>query len=81
MAFLSQRFIWLAFVLALVILGLVLVSQSLKYHGRDVQIWFIRVNSNSLLALGALILAILLILVLLDFFVTSNQLLGPDFAF
>lgn len=69
------------FVLALGILGLVMVSQALKYHGRDVEIWFIRVNSNSLLALGALILAILLILVLLDYFVTANQLLGADFAF
>lgn len=69
------------FILALGILGLVLVSQGLKYHGRDVQILFIRVKSSSLLTVGALILAILLILVLLDYFVTSNQLLGVDFAF
>lgn len=68
------------FVLALGILGLVLVSQALKYHGRDVQILSIRVNSSSLLAVGAFILAILLILVLLDYFVFSNQLLGVPLA-
>lgn len=62
------------FILALGILGLVLVSQALKYHGRDVQILFIRVNSSSLLALGALILAFLLILVLLDYFASSSLL-------
>jgi hypothetical protein len=69
------------FILALGILGLVLVSQALKYHGRDVEILFIRVNSNSLVAVGALILAFLLILVLLDYFVMSNQLLGLPLAF
>jgi hypothetical protein len=68
-------------ILALGILGLVLVSQGLKYHGRDVQILTIRVKSSSLLAVGALILIILLTLILLDYFIMSNQLLGVDFDF
>ena len=60
------------FELTLAILGLVLINQGLRYHGQDIHLSFIRVRATFVLAVGAFILAGLLLLVFMDYFMTNG---------
>jgi hypothetical protein len=60
------------FELTLAILGLVLITQGLKYHGQDIHLSFIRVRATIVLAVGAFLLTGFLLLVFMEYFMTNG---------